>query len=93
MLKYIWAYIVPALIFFSLRENGWVTYMAIIAVFGMIPLIELVVGGSEQNMDEASESLALQNASYDWVLYGLVPVQYFLAIYFSKEVCLLRLYF
>lgn len=82
MLKYIWAYIVPALIFLSLRENGWVTYMAIIAVFGLIPLIELLVTGSEQNMDEASESLALQNTSYDWVLYGLVPVQYFLGIYF-----------
>ena len=43
MLKYIWAYIVPALIFLSLRENGWVTYMAIIVVFGLIPLIELLV--------------------------------------------------
>lgn len=82
MLKYIWAYIVPAFIFMSIQGSGWVCFVAIFVVFGLIPLIELLVEGSQRNMDETSEALALQEAGYDWILYGLVPVQYFLGIYF-----------
>lgn len=82
MLKYIWAYIVPALIFLSLQGDGWRCFLAIVFVFGMVPLIELMVKGSDRNMDEAAETLALTHAGYDWILYGLVPIQYFLGIYF-----------
>ena len=80
--KYLAVYLTPALVALSMYLPGWWSYTALIVLFGILPAIELFSKGSTVNVSKAEEEVILQDKTYDWMLYGLVPVQYLLLVYF-----------
>lgn len=85
-LKYLSAYIVPLVAVFSIYQGGYFSFSALILVFGLIPFLELFTNGSTVNMDEIEESMAKEDRFYDYLLYGLVPFQFFVLILFLYQV-------
>ncbi len=85
-LKYLLAYITPSIIILSLlSENNWV-YAALIFNFGIIPFVELFTNGTEKNLAQVEEEVAKEDKLYDWLIYLLVPIQYFIIILFLVQV-------
>lgn len=85
MLKYSLSYSVPLAVYLSLQGRGWVCYSALLYLFGVVPLLELIFKGSTGNLDEESEHRAANHFLYDWILYSFVPIQYFLWYYFLMQ--------
>lgn len=85
-LKYVFVYITPAIVFFSLWAADYRSYSALVLLFGIIPLAELFTPASTRNLTAAEEEVARADRTYDLLLYGLVPAQYFLLWYFLRQV-------
>lgn len=85
-LKYIAAYTVPAIVVFSIYQGGYLSFSALLFVFGLIPLLELFTRGTSENMDEVEEAIAKEDRIYDYLLYGLVPFQFFVLVFFLYKV-------
>ena len=84
--KYLFVFIVPAIIFFSINESGLWVYSALIFVFILIPLLEFIFVGTSENMTEIEEQLALKNKAYDYIIWSLVPIQVATLCYFLIRV-------
>lgn len=80
--KYLLVYITPAIVFLSLYVAGIWSYFALVFVFGLLPFAELFLAGNTKNLSEMEEAIAKEDRFYDFVIYGLVPMQLFLLIYF-----------
>jgi alkane 1-monooxygenase len=85
-MKFSLAYLTPLIVLFSLYTENIGAYTAVFVLFVMIPLIELFTKGSTNNLSKIEEELAKENEVYDWMLYGLVPLQYLILIYFLVQV-------
>jgi alkane 1-monooxygenase len=85
-MKFSLAYLTPLIVLFSLNTENIGAYTAVFVLFVMIPLIELFTKGSTNNLSKIEEELAKENKVYDWMLYGLVPLQYLILIYFLVQV-------
>ncbi|MCI4668300.1 MAG: alkane 1-monooxygenase [Bacteroidia bacterium] len=84
--KYLSAYCVPSLVLFSLYMGGVWSYSVIIFVYVLVPIVELFFKGSEENMNKIEEKIAREDRFYDYLLYGLVPVQFVILAYFLFRV-------
>lgn len=84
--KYAAAYSVPFMVIASLYLGGWYSYMAVIYAFGLLPFLELFTNGSTENMDQAEEERVREDRFYDFLLYGLVPTQLFILVFFLFQV-------
>ncbi|ULQ55234.1 alkane 1-monooxygenase [Flavihumibacter rivuli] len=84
--KYLFVYLTPVIVAFSLGSQGWWTFTAVAVLFGLLPLMELFTVGSTHNLTELEEEMAKKDSFYDWLLYGLVPAQYALLVYFLYRV-------
>jgi alkane 1-monooxygenase len=84
--KYFFVYITPAVVLFSLWSANLFSFSAVVLLFGILPVIELFTNGSTKNLSEIEEELAKANPIYDLVLYGLVPLQYIILIYFLIQI-------
>jgi len=80
--KYLMVYTTPLVVIFSLLAGGLCSYSAVILLFGIIPIIELFTVGSTANLSEGEEEIASKDRIYDYILYGLVPLQYFILVLF-----------
>ncbi len=85
-MKFSLAYITPLIVLFSLYTENNGAYTAVFVLFVLIPLIELFTKGSTENLTKIEEELAKENKVYDWMLFGLVPLQYLILIYFLVQV-------
>jgi alkane 1-monooxygenase len=85
-LKYLLVYVTPGVVAYSLWSNGFMTYAAILLLFGVIPLMELFTVGSTKNLSEIEEELVKKDRTYDFLLYSLVPIQYGLLIFFLIQI-------
>ena len=85
-IKYILVYLTPAVVIFSLWAGGYWSYTALIILFGLMPLLELLTTGSTSNLSAIEEDIVQKDIIYDLLLYGLMPVQYFTMIYFFYQV-------
>jgi len=72
----------PTHVFWSLYLDGAFAFTAMVVVFGLIPILELIIPASEANLDEQSEAQAASNPAYDWLIYSMIPVQYALLTYY-----------
>ena len=81
-LKYLFVYVVPLIIIFSLWSANIWSYFALVFIFGFIPALELFIKGSTKNLSSEEEEKAKNNILFDLILYGLVPLQYFILVYF-----------
>jgi len=80
--KYVAAYTIPFSVFLSLHFKGLFSYFALIYAFGFIPLLELLFSGTEQNLSRIDQAIAKEDRLYDLFLYGMVPLQYFLLVFY-----------
>ena len=82
LLKYVFVYITPVVVLFSLRTEGVLSFTAVVVLFGILPFMELFTNGSTHNLSAVEEEMAKDDRRYDWILYSLVPIQYALVFYF-----------
>lgn len=85
-LRYLFVYLTPSIVLFSLWSKNNFSYSAIILLFGIIPLMELFTKGSTKNLSDIEEDFAKKDFTYDLLLYSLVPIQYGLLIYFLIQI-------
>ncbi|MDX1908726.1 MAG: alkane 1-monooxygenase [Bacteroidia bacterium] len=80
--KYLIAYLVPALVGFSLFTRGIWSYTTLMVLFGLVPVLEQVLRGSDRNLTEPEEQRVARDRVFDLLLYLNVPIQYGLLAYF-----------
>jgi alkane 1-monooxygenase len=78
--KYIFPFIVFAGAWVAFQSTGWLTFLPVIFSFGFIPLLELLIQPNSKNLSAAEEELIKADKTYDYLLYSVVPVHYFLLI-------------
>ncbi len=84
--KYALVYIIPAVVLFSIASpNAW-SYSAIVVVFGVLPAFEMLMKSSTENLSAVEEEVAMKDRVHDFLLYSLVPIQYFLLVFFLIKV-------
>lgn len=87
-LKYlmIFSNLVPAILGFT-WGGPWAFALPLYA-FSVLPLIEFLVPPDPKNLSEAEMELARQDKIYDFLLYLVVPAQYFMLFLFFRAVTL-----
>ena len=88
--QYFMGYVPAILTLASLLVGGWSSFLALVVIFGVAPVIDHFsrhVRMLEENLSESEESRVRAERRYDWVLWLSVPVQYgLLAIYLYRMV-------
>lgn len=84
--KYLSVYITPLVVIVSLLSSSYWTYFALFFVFLFIPILELFTKENDYNLSQIEEEIASRDSIYDWLLYGLVPIQYGILILFLFQV-------
>lgn len=75
-LKYLSAYIIPLCCWIGLYFHGIWTFAAIVFAFGAIPLLEPLLGGSEENLTKDAVKQRKDLRIFDWLLYLNIPIVY-----------------
>lgn len=83
---YLFVYITPIVVLLSLSSTTYWSFFAVFFVFVLVPFFELFTKASTLNLNEEQEIIAAKNKFYDWILLGLVPLQYFILMYFLEKV-------
>lgn len=83
-IKYLPAFTGPLALWISLNGDGWISWLTVIYLFVLIPLLEFVLPAPEGNMDKVEEQLAKKDRFYDFFVYAMLPVQYALLLYFCS---------
>ena len=81
-LKYLLAYSLPFTVAISFLNDGWLTFIPLIYAFGFIPGIELLLKADPHNLNQIEKEVRREDRLYDWLLYLLVPLQYFFLFWF-----------
>lgn len=84
--KYFAAYLTPVSVFLALYSENYLAFSTIILMFIILPFIELFTNGNQINMNEVEEKVALEDRLYDWIVFSIVPIQYFLLAYFLIQI-------
>src|SRR4051812_24376534 len=74
-LRYLAGYVIPAASLASVLLGGAWTLLAPVVAFGLLPLVELVVGASTANLAADAEGTVAADPAYDLVLRLALPVQ------------------
>lgn len=75
-LKYLSAYIVPSTAFLAIGYRGIWAWLTVAVVFGILPLIELMIPYSTANITEENESARSKNRFFSVLLYLNIPLVY-----------------
>ncbi len=81
-LKYLSVLTIPATVVISLNTSGALTFITIVYVFGLVPLIELWFQPNDRNLSATEAAVMQKDPLYDWILYLIVPLQWFFVGYF-----------
>jgi alkane 1-monooxygenase len=81
-IKYLGAYIIPAILAIALLFKGWFSYGGLFVAFFAIPLLELFAPGTDENLSPEQEKASNDNLFYDIVLYSNVPILWGLLIWY-----------
>ncbi|MBK6475745.1 MAG: alkane 1-monooxygenase [Flavobacteriales bacterium] len=85
-LRYTVTFILPILALLGLVRDGLWTWSVPILAFAIIPVLELMLGHSDQNLTNSEEHAALEDPIYDALLYLIFPVQWVLLVLFLIQV-------
>lgn len=85
-LKFLLVYLIPLIVLLSIYSENYGSFSAVVFIFMVIPFFELFTKGSTKNFNKIEEEIAKEDKLYDWILYGLVPMQYFILGYFLYQV-------
>jgi len=80
-LKYLFAYIIPALAVFSIWMGGWWSLSLTIFIFGVIPILGSFLPADKTNILSEIESSRLRIRFFDYVLYLNAPIIYAVLIW------------
>lgn len=75
-LKYLGAYVEPALCLIGLIYGGWLAFAGVAYAFIMVPLLEPVLPASTKNFTKAEKSSRLSNQFFDVLLFLNIPIVY-----------------
>lgn len=74
-------YLSPCLLYFgaivSFLTHGFVVWLPLVYAWVVVPVLELFIKPDNSNLSAAEEELAKQAKWYDYMLYGIVPLQFF----------------
>lgn len=82
VIKYLSPIIVYVLALISFTNTGWLTGVALMHSFLLLPLVEMVITTDDTNLDEAETEIAKADRMYDYLLYFFVALQFFALFYF-----------
>lgn len=85
-IKYGLVYVIPVLILISIFSETVFSYTAVFVLFVVVPFIELFTKSSTSNLTELEEEIAKKDTLYDYLIYGLVPIQYLVLICFLIKI-------
>lgn len=85
-LKYFAVFFPGALVFLAFLKGDVWTYLPLIVLFLLFPILELLLEPSDQNMLEHEEMVAKEDWFYDLILFLLVPMQYGLLVFFLYQI-------
>ena len=85
-LKYLSVFTLPITVYISFNSTGVFTFLPIIFVFGVIPLVELFFDPGKSNLDEIEKQKASNDHFYDIVIYLAMPVQLIFLLMFFKSI-------
>jgi alkane 1-monooxygenase len=75
-LKYTLAFTLPLTVYWAFTHTGWHSWVPLLYIFGLIPLLELFISARPENLSAAEAELVARDRIYDGLLYAVVPVQY-----------------
>lgn len=81
-LKYLLPLSFYATAWMAFTHEGWWAWVPMIYAWMLIPLTELLLKPSTENLSAAEKDLARNNPMYDWMLYLIVPIQYGALVFF-----------
>ncbi|HMO33516.1 MAG TPA: alkane 1-monooxygenase [Lacibacter sp.] len=83
-------YLSPLIVFWAawraFHHTGVVSFLPVIYAFGVIPLLELFLKPDTKNLSAAEEELARNDRTYDYILYLIVPLQYYFLYLFLSTI-------
>jgi alkane 1-monooxygenase len=82
-LRYLLAYTIPALVFYSMNAGGWMVWLPVLYVFVVIPVLDLLIGADRSNLSQEQEARAKSGRLYTLILWGFLPVQFGLLFWFG----------
>lgn len=85
-MKYASVYISIAVLLISMIVGGYWSFVGILYVFGIFPILELILPASTINLDAAEEEMAKKDWKYDFVVWSVVPIQFAVMFYFLNRV-------
>ena len=74
--RYLLAYTLPALVLLGFWLQGFWLFLPLLYLYGLLPLLELAMPASTDNLTPEQEQQIAQNPLFDWLLYLAVPVQF-----------------
>ena len=81
-LKYSLVWVLPFLAWYSFNSDGWRTYLPLLYIFLLLPLVELFLKPDRWNAAKEEEKSRLHDKLYDVQLYLMLPAQFFTLGYF-----------
>ncbi len=85
-LKYLSAFWSVVAILISMTAGGWWTFFAVFYAFFLIPVLELVLPGTEENYTKAEEEIVKKDWRYDVIIWAIVPVQLLIMAFFFYRI-------
>ena len=84
-LKYLFAFIIPALVYWGVESGGTASYAALIFAFGIVPVLEQLLSKSTSNLDDEERKAKSHSVFFDFLLFLNLPIVFgLLFIYGSK---------
>ena len=84
-LKYLFAFIIPALVYWGVESGGTASYAALIFAFGIVPVLEQLLSKSTSNLDDEEREAKSHSVFFDFLLFLNLPIVFgLLFIYGSK---------
>ncbi len=81
-MRYALAFIGPALAWWSFCSTGWTCWSLPVFGFVLVPLVELIIPPSKDQLSSAEEQVALADPVHDILLYLFVPLQWITLFFF-----------
>jgi alkane 1-monooxygenase len=81
-MKYFTAYLLPSTVVFAFLSDGWWTFFPVLFAFGIIPILEFVLGKNAYNLSDAERELVKEDKLYDLIIYSTVFIHVGILIWF-----------
>ena len=84
-LKYLLAYTVPLSAYISFESTGIWTYSTVLYAFIILPVLDVIAGGSDTNLDRDTAAKKNLKWMFDAMLYANVPIVFGLMVFFFVQ--------